>query len=499
MKRSPRPRKSPLGVSLFPFLAVLICTMGALIVLLVLVVQQARVSAEETVVHEPTEAQRELEAQRDEILVRTDSLMQQRQGLTEDLSERRLRLAHLEDHLRQLHEQWRQLQDQQAELARLVDGEASNSESQQEIEQLKLAIREARTQLDQLRQELKARPRSFAIVPYQGPQGTRRRPIFIECTEEGVRIQPEGILLTAEDFGEPLGPGNPLDASLRAIREHWKRSETVAGEPYPLIVVRPSGVYAYAAVRAALKAWDDEFGYELINESMPLKYPPSDTALKSIVQQTIVEARKRQEIRRAAMPNRYKSDTPVGFVASSRGGFVPVDSAERPSRNRGFGTGIDERFNTGFSDKAAPADQNPSQQFEHGSHDQGVEGGRMGATTGQGVAPLAGQRGANWALPDSHRSATVVTRPLRIYCAQDRLVILPDSGEPLRIELTGPLQRHVDELLTQVWEEVERWDLAVVGGYWRPILTIEVARDGEQRFQELRVLLEGSGLQVTRK
>ncbi len=38
-------RKTQITVSLFPFLAVLICMMGALIVLLVLVVQQARVYA----------------------------------------------------------------------------------------------------------------------------------------------------------------------------------------------------------------------------------------------------------------------------------------------------------------------------------------------------------------------------------------------------------------------------------------------------------------------
>ena len=37
--------RQQVGVALFPFLAVLICTMGALIVLLVLLVQQARVDA----------------------------------------------------------------------------------------------------------------------------------------------------------------------------------------------------------------------------------------------------------------------------------------------------------------------------------------------------------------------------------------------------------------------------------------------------------------------
>ena len=43
--RRKSPRKSTVGISLFPFLAVLICTMGGLIVLLVVVVQQARVHA----------------------------------------------------------------------------------------------------------------------------------------------------------------------------------------------------------------------------------------------------------------------------------------------------------------------------------------------------------------------------------------------------------------------------------------------------------------------
>jgi hypothetical protein len=39
--------KQQVGVALFPFLAVLICTMGALIVLLVLLMQQARIDATE--------------------------------------------------------------------------------------------------------------------------------------------------------------------------------------------------------------------------------------------------------------------------------------------------------------------------------------------------------------------------------------------------------------------------------------------------------------------
>ena len=62
------------------------------------------------------------------------------------------------------------------------------------------------------------------LIPYDGPNGTRRRPIYIECTEFGVIIQPEGLILRADDFSGPLGPGNPLDIALRAIREHIERT-----------------------------------------------------------------------------------------------------------------------------------------------------------------------------------------------------------------------------------------------------------------------------------
>ena len=62
------------------------------------------------------------------------------------------------------------------------------------------------------------------------------------------------------------------DRAIRSMRRCGRFASTCsawpvrkAGEPYPLLVVRPGGVVAYGAARAALKAWDDEFGYELIS------------------------------------------------------------------------------------------------------------------------------------------------------------------------------------------------------------------------------------------
>ena len=85
----------------------------------------------------------------------------------------------------------------------------------------------------------------YAVVPYEGPNQTHRRPIYIECRDDAVVLQPERIGLTDSDFEGPLGPGNPLAAALRAAREYMlaqRDFDPQVGEPYPLLLVRPEGI-----------------------------------------------------------------------------------------------------------------------------------------------------------------------------------------------------------------------------------------------------------------
>ena len=93
---------------------------------------------------------------------------------------------------------------------------------------------------------------TYSVVPYQGPNATRRRPIYIECRGDAIVLQPEGVELTSDDFVGFLGPGNPLASSLRAMTEYYN-ANTPPGqkpsEPYPLLLVRPDGVPAYLAAR----------------------------------------------------------------------------------------------------------------------------------------------------------------------------------------------------------------------------------------------------------
>ncbi len=162
--------------------------------------------------------------------------------------------------------------------------------------------------------------RSYAIVPYKGPNGTSRRPIYIECTKDAITIQPEGVKLTEEDFTLPISAGNPLAAAVRAAQEELNARAAAAGQtespdPYPLFIVRPDGVNAYEVALAATKTWDSDFGYEFVDANWKLQYPQPDARLAQITEHAIEQARERQKLLAMAAPRRYS-----GTLASGGGG-----------------------------------------------------------------------------------------------------------------------------------------------------------------------------------
>ncbi|MCU0872273.1 MAG: hypothetical protein MUE50_08000, partial [Pirellulaceae bacterium] len=475
-------RKTQVGISLFPFLAVLICTMGSLIVLLILVVQQARVQADTLADQRRREessqdqsAQKKLIQEAEDWQWQREILEQQRRQLAERLADSRLELSHLEEHIRRLEQNWQRLQAEVAEMNRLQPGTQQGASAEEELARLRAEITAQKKQLDQLRQQYAEKRRSFAIVPYQGPHGTRRRPIYIECRQSGITIQPEGITFGPQDFTGPLGPGNPLDAALRAIREHWTRLEGDAaqGEPYPLLIVRPDGAVAYSMARAAMAGWDDEFGYELVDDEMELAYPPGDPSLKRVLQGTIQTARERQALLAAAMPSRFDAPSPTSFSvpqgeawggmeegsrSGSAGGRTSGGSAFGSGRSGGEATGYGGGGGTPRPPAGAPktadstarrppgaADTTPAEQAQPprasnpairpGSSQGRSADATAGASAGQnspgqacGAAPspMASTKGPNWALPESTATATGITRPIIVHCYPDRLVVMPD-------------------------------------------------------------------------
>jgi hypothetical protein len=359
------------GVALFPFLAVLICTMGSLIVLLVLLVQQAHVDAhslrQANAAATANPVADPLRQQLEDANFRRELLEQSRTETAAQLADGRAKLAHLEDHLLRLEARAREL----IERAKSIDEgrqlkDDGRAAAAAELQKLQDEIAKKQAQLEEAKRKQADAEHWFALIPYEGPNHTRRRPIYIECTAQGIILQPEGIVLQAADFDGPLGPGNPLDAALRTVREHISQTTgNAAGEPYPLLVVRPSGVVAYGTARAALKSWDDEFGYELVEDDKQLVFGDPDPALFGALKKSVSIARQRQAAMVAMMPRRYANDQPLTS-------FAPEDAL----RGSGFEPGA-MRSGRGV-----------------GSGEGGYGSGLGGAPGGSGFAPGAG-RGAD--------------------------------------------------------------------------------------------------------
>lgn len=320
MSRS-RPADGP-TVSLFPFLAVLLCTMGSLLVLLVLFSRSARVADQGADEAAARQRQEELELARDELVWRVKQLQDVRERTAADLARERLRLAGAEDDSRRLADELADLE----RVAAALDADATAAAPAGREDAVAARLASAKESLEKARKDAAARPPAYAVVPYQGANGTHRRPLYIECSLDGVYLQPEGIRLGPADFEGPPGPGNPLASALRAAREHIAVKTSDAGDPavqpYPLLLVRPSGVMAYYAARESLQSWGSEFGYQFIDEDWTLQYPPADPLLAQAEQRAIDESRRRIAMVGDARRQRPARPTQQFRAATTRGGVV---------------------------------------------------------------------------------------------------------------------------------------------------------------------------------
>jgi hypothetical protein len=298
MKRRKRPDDPT--VSLFPFLTVLICTIGMLIVLLVISVRQVG-SKSQQIAAENAEKQRaeltELQAELDLHEIRAEGWTEIREKRVAELRAAHEQRSYLEQALRELDDEAKTIAAQLQQLgAEAADDQVVEAE-EKKVSQLREDLEIEKQRLDE-KKPLAEAPVMYNLVPYSGGGGTNRRPIYVECVNQKLILQPLGIELRVEDFVVPGEPGNPLDAGLTAIKEYWRRFDMagVQGAPYPLLVVRPSGAQAYAVARRAMTSWVDEFGYELIPERKPLKFGTPDAQLAEEVRNAVEQARKNQAL-----------------------------------------------------------------------------------------------------------------------------------------------------------------------------------------------------------
>jgi hypothetical protein len=332
------------AIGLFPFLAVLLCTMGALLVLLVILAQRAgERAAAEMMQGSPDAKLAAATGDSAELVRQLDEVRRYQQKLDElshqgesRLHDEQARLSHREEHTRRLEHELAQLTLAAQQLAATEKHQSvDQKQAEAELERLRQLLADTEQQLEELRRNGSGK-RSYAVVPFQGQNGTQRKPVYIECTGEGITLQPEGLRFERGDFLDPTWPGNPLAAALRASREYLNAQAAQAGQPeppdpYPLILVRPDGIMNYLLARAAITSWDSDFGYEFIEQDWKIDYPDlPDPQLAQAQQHAVWLARERLLRLVQAAPSQFRSVA----MGAGRGGRLGNDS-----RGGGYGAG----------------------------------------------------------------------------------------------------------------------------------------------------------------
>jgi hypothetical protein len=289
-------RRKPLKPETFPFLAVLLCAMGSLILLLLVMDRRAKAVAR---------------AKALQTLARTAEDDERANAARQAEWERRCRALHtsLQQQEDEVQQQVRSVQDRMAaagaqlqaeegrrgdlrrtledEMARLAGGEGelaagrarvAEAERQTEATRAELAVMNRNLQqleltLAELKAARKRAGQTYSVVPYRGKRGENHRPLYIECTGAGLVFHPDRQPLAGADF-TPSGVRAEIERRIARQRDRLKAAGAPSDKPaYLLFLIRPEGVGSYTLTMAALRGLEVDFGYELIDRDWLLDFP----------------------------------------------------------------------------------------------------------------------------------------------------------------------------------------------------------------------------------
>jgi hypothetical protein len=352
-----RKRKASNTSNLFPFLAVLISAMGALILLLLIVAQKAGKDRDaeyaqnrDKMIAEATNlpALPEKKTFPDVALVPDlviPELVEHKLEPLPEIVDRRLeiqrKIAEVRRELKARTDSVKSTSDLPDKNARLSELSASLQSLQAQLEKIKRAKEEAAKQsaklksdyaaLDARRRELERKSRAaserYSIVPYYGPNGTNREPIYIECRGSSITILPEGIELKPNDLPDANDAENVLAKVMRVLMTQERSN---GRRPYPLIVVRPDGVATFYIARGALSFLETDYGYELVPDNVDLEFGELDPKAKELAQKVVDDHRSHPRPMRPSGGRAFVLDD---RPPSSQGG------GEFSSNQAGFGSG----------------------------------------------------------------------------------------------------------------------------------------------------------------
>ncbi|MGH9199112.1 MAG: hypothetical protein ACRD1T_25705, partial [Acidimicrobiia bacterium] len=125
----------------------------------------------------------------------------------------------------------------------------------QAIDELQREITQAEREAERLHGQVEQAQGVPASALY-GKRGLGKNPQWVECTEAGAVLQPQGQRFTLEELNQSS------EAFGQAIKE----------KGYVVFLVRPGGFEAFVLARASAAAQEVKFGFEPVDEAWVLKF-----------------------------------------------------------------------------------------------------------------------------------------------------------------------------------------------------------------------------------
>jgi len=433
-----RPR-SRLTVSTFPFLAVLLCAMGALILLLLVFDRRAKEAAKaraESKAQAAHDAER-LEHQRrlEKILAHNAAARQEdgkqsaerKSALEKEITANKNREASLRDAARNASMILAEAAAATAkdlgavEMARDAIGRLEARRN--EVHELRRKAGEQKTRLDEersrqerdlarleavlarVRAERERDRQTYSIVPYRGKQGENRKPLYIECSASGLVFLPDRLEI------DPVAhPRRALDEIDRRADEQNKRLKAMGLQatqrPYLMLLVRPDGIGAYYRFQVLTKPYDIDFGYELVDADWVLDIPAE--VEQQVAGATSVDNRPRNAFPGVRIPGNGAAGGGFasGTTGSTMGGSTRGGTGPLGATTDGGSPGGTSRGNANTGAGGIRFGYGPGDRTENGSGIGGLPGipgggiglgsggrGPTGATSGNGVAGTGVENG----------------------------------------------------------------------------------------------------------
>jgi hypothetical protein len=328
------------SVSLFPFLAVLVCAMGSLILLLLVMTRKIR--QDQQAIPEPAAAsvvseeasvsrQREiatLSAEVNSLQLTVQSLRERVKQLEQAVvrhrsavADKQAQLSGLQSEIRatssntkgkaaeELDLELKTLREQESRLvAELSETERGLLEKRDQLARVEDAMKDAEIRLFEkssalvsLREQVRKAEQAAAastgtetLLQFSNSTGSSRTPIVIDVTSRGFELLPNGVEITMGDMESFPVRDNPLLSAILATHRH-RSGRAVTDAPYVLLLVRPGGSLAFYGAQRILTESNIHYGYELILQDRSIVAGEPDPGEPPLVRLAMAEAFRRRE------------------------------------------------------------------------------------------------------------------------------------------------------------------------------------------------------------